>query len=145
MPEGATNAPPLTYVYAKGALHKEDGSIETWQLKDPKTPDIVGTLVVDTKFGGDVSSQRLFAKGFDQTPREFSFLQVAAPIFLLILTRLKMPVSTTFLLLTSFSVSAKSVGKVMMKSFTGYMLAFLIAMLVWVVLSPYSRRKKNPP
>jgi len=93
-----------------------------------------------TTYSGDVTFERLAAKGFEQTPMKFSFLQVAAPIFLLILTRLKMPVSTTFLLLTSFSVSAKSVGKVMMKSFTGYFLAFGIAIAVWLILSPYFKK-----
>jgi hypothetical protein len=88
-----------------------------------------------TTYSGDVTYERLAAKGFDQTPQSFSYLQIAAPIFLLILTRLKMPVSTTFLLLTSFSVSASSVGKVMAKSFTGYFLAFGIAMVVWFTLS----------
>ena len=84
---------------------------------------------------GDVTYERLASKGFDTTPTSFSFLQVAAPIFLLILTRMKMPVSTTLLLLTSFSTEVKSIGKVMMKSFTGYFLAMGIALVVWMILS----------
>ena len=86
-------------------------------------------------YNGDVTYQRLAAKGFDTTPTNFSFLQIAAPLFLLVLTRFKMPVSTTLLLLTSFSTEAKSIGKVLMKSFSGYMLAFVIAMVVWFTLS----------
>ena len=39
-------------------------------------------------YDGDVTYQRLTSKGFAEAPTEFSFLQVAAPIFLLILTRL---------------------------------------------------------
>ena len=39
-------------------------------------------------FDGDVSYQRLASEGFDETPSQFNFLQVAAPLFLLILTRL---------------------------------------------------------
>lgn len=84
---------------------------------------------------GDVSYGRLQSKGFSETPMEFSFLQVAAPLYLLILTRLKMPVSTTFLLLTSFASSAKSVGSVLAKSLTGYALAFAVAAIVWLLLS----------
>jgi len=84
---------------------------------------------------GDVSYQRLASKGFDQTPQSFGYLQVAAPIFLLILTRMRMPVSTTFLLLTSFSTSASSVGKVLSKSLLGYVVAFGVAIIVWLVLS----------
>lgn len=82
-------------------------------------------------YDGDVSYQRLAAKGFDKTPTSFSFLQIAAPLFLLILTRLRMPVSTTFLLLSSFATTPGSIGKVLGKSLTGYVLAFVIALLVW--------------
>ncbi len=86
-------------------------------------------------YGGDVSYGRLASKGFSETPMNFSFLQVAAPIFLLILTRLKMPVSTTFLILTAFSTSAKSIAKVLSKSLTGYFLAFIIAFIAWLLVS----------
>ena len=99
-------------------------------------------------YGGDVSYGRLASKGFSETPMAFSFLQVAAPIFLLILTRLKMPVSTTFLILTAFSTSAKSVGKVLMKSLTGYALAFGIAIIAWLLVSKliekYATGKPHP-
>ena len=59
---------------------------------------------------GDVSHGRLTSKGFEVAPTEFHFLQIAAPIFLLILTRLRMPVSTTFILLTSFAATPAAVG-----------------------------------
>lgn len=91
-------------------------------------------------FDGDVSYQRLAAKGFAETPQSFSYLQVAAPLFLLILTRFRMPVSTTFLLLTSFSTSAASVGKVLSKSLMGYALAFGLAFAVWITLSKFLER-----
>ena len=65
----------------------------------------------------------------------FKVVQVIAPLILLALTRLKMPVSTTFLLLTAFSTKGTAVVKVMEKSLTGYLLAFVIALLVWVSLS----------
>ncbi|MCB9742726.1 MAG: hypothetical protein H6741_20665 [Alphaproteobacteria bacterium] len=86
-------------------------------------------------YDGDVSYGRLATKGFEQTPMEFSYLQVAAPLFLLILTRLRMPVSTTFLLLSSFATSASSVGKVLTKSLSGYVLAFVLAIVVWSLFS----------
>ncbi len=86
-------------------------------------------------FDGDVSYQRLASKGFEHAPTEFSFLQVAAPLFLLVLTRLRMPVSTTFLLLTSFATDAGSVGKVLSKSLSGYVVAFVVAIVVWTLAS----------
>ena len=99
-------------------------------------------------YTGDVSYGRLASKGFSETPMTFSFLQVAAPIFLLILTRLKMPVSTTFLILTAFSTSAKSVAKVLLKSLTGYFLAFGIAIITWLLVSKliekYAHGKAHP-
>ena len=87
------------------------------------------------QFDGDVTYQRLAAKGFETAPSEFSFLTVAAPVFLIILTRLKMPVSTTLLLLSSFATKGSGIGKVLMKSFMGYGLAFVIAMVVWLSLT----------
>ncbi len=84
---------------------------------------------------GDVSYQRLAAKGFSEAPQSFSFLQVAAPIFLLLLTRMRMPVSTTFLLLSCFSASASAIGNVLVKSLSGYFVAFGAAIVVWILLS----------
>jgi hypothetical protein len=91
-------------------------------------------------YSGDVSYERLASKGFAEAPQTFSYLQVAAPVFLIILTRLKMPVSTTFLLLSSFATEAAGIGKVLAKSLSGYVLAFVIAMVVWVALSKAFQR-----
>ena len=85
--------------------------------------------------GGDVSHGRLAAKGFEVAPTEFHFLQVAAPIFLLILTRLRMPVSTTFILLTSFAASTNAVGKVLAKSMSGYVLAFGLGLFFFMLVA----------
>ncbi len=57
-------------------------------------------------FDGDVTFQRLLNS--DGTtkyphPENFSFFQIIAPLVLLILTRMRMPVSTTFLILSVFS------------------------------------------
>ena len=134
LPTGALVPPPMINVYARG----QDTGNKSWELRDGEQR--FGSIHIDPHKGGDVSSQRLFAKGFDMTPSSFSFLQVAAPIFLLILTRFKMPVSTTFLLLTSFATEAKSIAKVLEKSFTGYFLAFVIAMIVWLTLSPQFKK-----
>ena len=86
-------------------------------------------------YDGDVSNQRLTSKGFDQAPTEFSFLQLAAPLILLILTRMRMPVSTTFLLLNAFSTETSAILGVLYKSLSGYFLAFFTAMIVWLLVS----------
>jgi len=97
------------------------------------------------QFDGDVSYQRLASKGFAQTPTEFSYLQVAAPLFLLVLTRLRMPVSTTFLLLTSFATTAGSVGGVLKKSLLGYAVSFAVAFAVWIAVSKLVERLWRGP
>ncbi len=89
---------------------------------------------------GDVTYGRLQATdangalAFPQ-PNEFAFLQIAAPVFLLVLTRLRMPVSTTFLLLSSFAVSPGAVGSVIGKSINAYFLAFGLGLIVWLSIS----------
>ena len=97
---------------------------------------------------GDVSHGRLAAKGFEIAPTKFHFLQVAAPIFLLILTRLRMPVSTTFILLTSFAATTSAVGKVLAKSMSGYVLAFTLGLIFFIIVAKASKKyfvgKANP-
>lgn len=86
-------------------------------------------------YGGDVSYQRLSAKGFSEAPSSFTFLQVAAPLFLLIITRLRMPVSTTFLILSCFSANLSGITDMLTKSVSGYFVAFVVAMIVWTLVS----------
>jgi hypothetical protein len=85
-------------------------------------------------FDGDVSYERLSVPGLEKAPESFVFLQLAAPIVLLIMTRLRMPVSTTFLLLNVFTYKAGTIIDVMKKSFLGYLLAFFVAIIVWYAI-----------
>lgn len=84
---------------------------------------------------GDVSFGRLQSKGFETQPESFRYLQVAAPLVLLFLTRLRMPVSTTFLLLSAFSASSSGIFGVLTKSLSGYVIAFTTAIAVWYIFS----------
>lgn len=88
-------------------------------------------------FNGDVSYGRLSVPGLEKAPESFVFLQLAAPIVLLVLTRMRMPVSTTFLLLNVFTYKAGTILDVMFKSFVGYILAFVLAILVWFILERF--------
>lgn len=97
-------------------------------------------------YDGDVTYQRLTSKGFADAPTEFSFLQVAAPVFLLILTRMRMPVSTTFLLLSCFATSAEGITSVLGKSLQGYGLALIAGLAVWlIVTNTLEKRFKGTP
>ncbi len=108
---------------------------------------VVGWYIND----GDVSYGRLLARESDGSlsypqPDQFNFLQIAAPIFLLVLTRLRMPVSTTFLLLSSFAVSQGAVASVITKSLAAYALAFFLGFVVWFSISNLTKKyfKKQP-
>jgi hypothetical protein len=96
-------------------------------------------------FDGDVTHQRLLATDKDGNLKfpqaeSFSFLQLGAPIVLLLLTRLRMPVSTTFMLLSVFSASSSGIISVGYKSILGYGIAFGVAMFVWLGLHPLIKR-----
>lgn len=85
-------------------------------------------------YDGDVTYQRLTNPDGSTDyphPDKFTFFQVVAPLILLILTRLKMPVSTTFLLLSVFSANTSGITSVVIKSWSGYLLAFIVSFLVW--------------
>ena len=95
---------------------------------------------------GDVSYQRLASKGFNTAPESFTFLHLAAPVFLLILTRLRMPVSTTFLILSTFSTSSDAILGVLGKSLVGYVIAFIGAIILWFIISAFVKyRFKGKP
>jgi len=105
---------------------------------------VAGLLLATTlsswlQYNGDVTFQRLTAKGFQEAPTEFTFLQVAAPLFLLVLTRKAIPVSTTFLILSAFASSLDSIGSVIGKSLSGYYLAFACSLCLWLVTADWIR------
>lgn len=68
----------------------------------------------------------------------FHFLQVFAPAVLLLLTQFKIPVSTTFLILSVFATN-KTIESMLAKTFIGYILAFVVAVAVWGLVSKYLR------
>lgn len=102
---------------------------------------LVTVTVSWVMFDGDVSYQRLSSKGFSEAPTSFTFLQVAAPVFLLILTRMRMPVSTTFLLLSCFAADAEAITSVLGKSLSGYFLAFGAGLIVWLTVTKTLEKK----
>lgn len=89
---------------------------------------------------GDVSSQRLLTQGLEKTPTSFVFLQIAAPILLLILTRMRMPVSTTLILLSCFAYQSTTLISIIQKSFIGYGIALSIGLLSWLLVNKLFER-----
>lgn len=106
-------------------------------------------------FDGDVTYQRLgkvvdgeFVTAYNH-PTHFSYFQIIAPLVLLILTRLRMPVSTTFLLLSVFSNDTSGITTVVWKSVTGYGLAFIVSFAIWylsynAIKKRFKSRKMSP-
>jgi hypothetical protein len=103
-------------------------------------------------FKGDVTYQRLLDANGNTLyphPQQFSYFQVIAPVVLLILTRLRMPVSTTFLLLSVFSSSSAGVSSIVHKSLTAYAIAFVLSFLIWylgydLIRKHFKKRKAHP-
>ena len=79
------------------------------------------------KESGEIHFHRL--DSFNEV-QEFNLIQLLSPIILVIITRLRAPISTTFLILGLFGGS--NVEKMLTKSFYGYGLAFFSAFVVRV-------------
>lgn len=77
---------------------------------------------------GDVAYGRL--EKFPPPPGGISWIHVIPPVFLLLLTRFGVPVSTTFLILTVFAPS--NLGSMFLKSFAGYGVALVTGLVVYI-------------
>ena len=90
------------------------------------------TLIYSWYFnGGDVSYHRL-----DKIPipEQWHWSFLLAPLALLVLTRIGVPVSTTFIILSVFSAQ-QLIGKIVLKSVYGYAIAFVSAFVLYVIIS----------
>lgn len=88
--------------------------------------------------GGDISFGRL-AK---IPPIEIQWYHAAAPLILVLLTRIGIPVSTTFLVLSTFA-SSLVLEKMLVKSMLGYGFAAIFAYIIWMVVSRFMNEKYN--
>ena len=53
----------------------------------------------------------------------------------MIMTRMRIPVSTTFLILTSFAASSGAISQVLLKSLFGYVIAIIAGFIVFIFVS----------
>lgn len=81
-------------------------------------------------YAGDVSYARLEKYPF---PESFGWTYLLPPLTLLLITRFGIPVSTTFIILTFFNPT--NLGKMVQKSLTGYVLAFVAAVVIYAVIA----------
>ena len=85
---------------------------------------------------GDISYGRL-----DKIPfQDIQWYHAAAPLLLVALTRVGIPVSTTFLVLSTFA-STLVLEKMLVKSVMGYGVAAIVAYGVWMIVSRFINEK----
>ncbi len=107
---------------------------------------MVGTLVYGwVQYGGDVSYGRLIGDpedGFSlNNPKyvepfnipNFGWAYLLPPLVLLVLTRTGIPVSTSFLILTFFQ--PKGLIDMVFKSMSGYLVAFVTAIVLYLIIA----------
>ncbi len=100
---------------------------------------IIGYLGVGHEFGlggDDIAFDRLDKIDI---PDQLSWYYVLPPLVLLFLTRIGIPVSTTFLILTFFSF--KSLGGMINKSVMGYLIAFAAAAVIYTLITRITEKK----
>lgn len=86
--------------------------------------------------GDDIAFDRLDKINI---PEKLSWYFLLPPLVLLLLTRLGVPVSTTFLILTFFSFS--SLRDMVNKSLIGYVIAFGVAFIMYLLISKWTEQK----
>jgi len=72
-------------------------------------------------------------------PDRLAWFYVLPPLVLMGVTRLGIPVSTTFMILTFFS--AKSLPGMVSKSIMGYLIAFTVGAIIYFLLAPSTEKK----
>jgi hypothetical protein len=89
-------------------------------------------------YDGDVSYGRLTKVG--GLPDPFNWWYALPPLILLIITRFGIPVSTTFLILSVFA-SNEQIMDMVSKSVFGYLLAFVVAIVVYLLITQKVEKK----
>ena len=87
-------------------------------------------------YDGDISYGRLTRIPY----QEIQWYHAVAPGILLLLTRIGIPVSTTFLVLSAFA-STVVLEKMLIKSVVGYGLAAVVAYIAWILISTLINEK----
>jgi hypothetical protein len=87
-------------------------------------------------YNGDISFGRLEKIPYVQ----IEWYHAAAPLVLVVLTRFGLPVSTTFLVLSTFA-STMVLQSMLVKSMVGYSIAAVLAYMVWMVVARFLNEK----
>lgn len=125
-----------------------------WQTLWAFAASIMIFTLVYGYFQGDVSYGRLEKYTLPDT---YSWYFMIPPMALMLLTRLGIPVSTTFIILTLFALEEipadfkdmvgqivntdTKLGGMIMKSLRGYLLAFGVGIVVYLLISNYTEKR----
>ena len=96
----------------------------------------MGSIFVITMLHGFTNGDPAFGRLDKFVYIEPQWYHAVAPMILVVLTRLKIPVSTTFLVLSVFA-SSLVMEKMLVKSFMGYAVSFVFAFGSWYLISKY--------
>ncbi len=124
-------------------------TLGTWMSSNRKTPwywlatfASLGLIIAITyswyTYNGDISYGRLEKIPFQQ----IKWYHGIAPLVLIILTRLSIPVSTSFLILATF-ISMDVFKEMFVKTLIGYGVAAVTAYIFWIVTSRILDEKKS--
>ena len=128
-------------VQTLGTFMSSNRKVAWWKLWLAASTILIGTITWGWfQNNGDLSFGRL--EDIPYTP--IQWYHVLAPAALLGLTRVGVPVSTTFLVLSVFSSSA-AFEKMLTKSMLGYAIAACVAYGFWLTLSSFLNERKKPP
>lgn len=89
--------------------------------------------------GGDLAWGRLETIPF---PQNVTILHALAPLVLIFLTNFGIPVSATFLVLSVFATRG-TIEAMVLKSASGYIVAFIVAVVLWYILSFIINEKRD--
>ena len=95
---------------------------------------------------GDIAYGRL--EKFPEPENGISWIHIIPPVFILLLTRYGIPVSTTFLVLTVFAPT--NLSAILTKSLLGYFVAIITGLVLYVIIarfieSNFIKTKDQPP
>lgn len=82
---------------------------------------------------GDIAYGRL--EKFPEPPGGLTWIHIIPPIFILLLTRFGVPVSTTFLVLTVFAPT--NLGQILVKSLAGYGVAIGVGLVLYLLVAKF--------
>jgi len=126
-------------VQTLGTFMASNKKTSWWKLWGAASVVLISTVLYSWfTYNGDISFGRLEKIPYVQV----EWYHALAPAVLLLLTRLGIPVSTTFLVLSVFA-STVVFEKMMVKSMLGYAIAAVVAYGFWMLLSRFLDEKKK--